>query len=111
MVRWPRQGAPFAECTPCRRGALPPRLQGEPEEVLAHHLDVRRRHADVLGDDVHVTEAAFETAARVDRGRPGRGEHQVHGLGRARAADRRPSRLPVEEFARDDYLPHVLGEV
>ena len=25
--------------------------------------------------------------------------------------DRRPSRLPVEEFARDDHLPHVLGEV
>jgi hypothetical protein len=29
----------------------------------------------------------------------------------SRRAISRPSRLPVEEFARDDHLPHVLREV
>src|SRR5215470_16393733 len=64
-------------------GVSPPRLQAETEEVLTHHLDVRRRHDSVLGGDVHVAEAAFEAAARVTRRRPGGIEHQVHGLGRA----------------------------
>jgi hypothetical protein len=59
---------------------LPSRLQAKTEDILAHHLDVRRRHGDVLGGDVHVAEAAFEAAARVGRGRPGGVEHQVHGL-------------------------------
>jgi hypothetical protein len=49
-----------------KRGASPPRLQAETEEVLAHHLDVRSSHGDVLCGDVHVAEAAFEAAARVD---------------------------------------------
>src|SRR5216683_8045401 len=59
-------------------GASPPRLQTETEEVLAHHLNVRRRHGDVLGGDVDVAETAFKAAAGVDRGRPSGVEHQVH---------------------------------
>src|SRR5262245_55726662 len=38
---------------------LPSRLQAKTEDILAHHLDVRRRHGDVLGGDVHVAEAAL----------------------------------------------------
>ena len=77
-------------------GASPPRLQTEAEEVLAHHLNVRRCHSDVLGGDVDVAETAFKAATGVDRGRPSGVEHQVHGLCRAlgrvgaRQAEARP---------------------
>src|SRR6266498_5549169 len=88
--------APLARSLLRWRGASPPRLQAETETVLAHHLDVRRRHHGVLDGDVHVAEAAFEAAARIDRGRPGGVAHQVHGLCRTlgrvgtRQADARP---------------------
>jgi hypothetical protein len=60
-----------------------PRLQAEPEEELAHHLDVPRRHRGVLRHDVRVTEAALEAIARVDRRDPAGREQQVDGLRRA----------------------------
>ena len=76
--------APLARSLICRRGASPPRLQAETEEVLAHHLDVRGRNGGVLGGDMHVTEAALKRVL-LKGVRPSEVVDDVHGLRGAHA--------------------------